>query len=285
MKKIFSSLLAASMLAGAGSVVASPEDDLAKFRDYFNKRFPGVTDADFINGAYALDENKRLQWEAMEEFPPYEEYVEKGEAIWNKPFANGKSFADCFGSDVTKVRAKYPHWDSKTQKVVTLEGDINKCRKANGEKPFKWKKGAMAHVSAYLGYEARGQKINVEIPKDEPKALEAYEQGKQFWYAKRGQLNMACADCHIYYAGSRARGNLLSPALGQVTHFPVFRGKWSRKSKSGDGLGTLHRRYGGCNKQVRAAPFKAQGDEYRNLEFFHAYMSNGLEINAPGYRE
>ncbi|HHB11754.1 MAG TPA: sulfur oxidation c-type cytochrome SoxA, partial [Chromatiales bacterium] len=48
---------------------------------------------------------------------------------------------------------------------------------------------------------------------------------------------------------------------------------------------TLHRRYGGCNKQVRARPFPAQSEQYRNLEFFHQYMSNGLTINAPGYRE
>ena len=76
---------------------------------------------------------------------------------------------------------------------------------------------------------------------------------------------------------------MLSPSYGHTTHFPVFRNKWSKKT--GDGLGTLHRRYGGCNKQVRAKPFKAQGKEYRNLEFFHAAMSNGLEINAPGFRE
>ncbi len=56
------------------------------------------------------------------------------------------------------------------------------------------------------------------------------------------------------------RADKLSPALGHVSHFPVFR------SKGGE-LGTLHRRYGGCNKQVRAKPFPAQSDEYRALEY------------------
>jgi len=36
---------------------------------------------------------------------------------------------------------------------------------------------------------------------------------------------------------------------------------------------------------VRAKPFKAQNEEYRNLEYFISYMSNGLEINGPGSRK
>ncbi len=55
-------------------------------------------------------------------------------------------------------------------------------------------------------------------------------------------------------------------------------------SKRG-GIGTTHRRYGGCNKQVRAKPFKAQSAEYRALEYFHTYMSNGLIVNGPGARK
>jgi sulfur-oxidizing protein SoxA len=284
MQKYISILLAAAVSFSAGTAVADPKEDVNKLNSYFTKKFPGVTTEDLVNGPYALDESKRIQWEAMEEFPPYEDFVAMGEEIWNKKFANGKSFASCFGSDPSKVRVKYPHWDSKKSTVVTLEGDINKCLKDNGEKPFKWKKGPIAYLSAYLGYQARGQKVNVVVP-DDPKAKAAYEDGKQFFYAKRGQLNLACADCHIYYAGNYVRGNLLSPLAGHTTHFPVFRAKWQRASKEGDGLGTLHRRYGGCNKQVRAKPFKAQSEEYRNLEFFHQAMSNGLEINAPGYRE
>jgi sulfur-oxidizing protein SoxA len=70
----------------------------------------------------------------------------------------------------------------------------------------------------------------------------------------------------------------LSPAIGPVSHFPVSR------SKLGN-LGTLHRRYAGCNKQVRALPFPAQSDEYKALEYFHSYMSNDIEVNGPGSRK
>jgi sulfur-oxidizing protein SoxA len=73
------------------------------------------------------------------------------------------------------------------------------------------------------------------------------------------------------------RADLLSPALGQTSHFPVYRKKWG-------GLGTLHRRYGGCNKQVRAKPLKAQSAEYRALELYETYMATDLPLTAPGNR-
>jgi sulfur-oxidizing protein SoxA len=284
MKKLIIGLVCGGLAFGTTTLAASPQEDLKALRSYMQANFPNVSDEDFSNGAYGLNANKRMNWVAMEEFPPYEDLTNKGEEIWKKPFKNGKSFASCFGDDPSKVRVKYPHWDSKTQKVVTLEGDINKCLADNGEKTLAWGKGDIAYLSAFFAREARGQKINVEVP-DEPAALAAYEAGKHHFYAKRGQLNLSCADCHVYQAGKFLRGNVLSPAIGQTTHFPVWRAKWERASKQGDGFGTLHRRYGGCNAQVRAAPFQSQGDEYRNLEFFHQYMSNGLVINGPGYRE
>lgn len=269
--------VALSIAIPMGAAQASPADDLKAFQGYFKKKFPDVPTNDFVNGVYALDKPSREQWESIEEFPPYEIDIDKGAEMWEKPFANGKTYASCFGDDVTKIRVKYPHFDTKKGEVVTLEGGLNACRVANGEKALGWKKGKIAALSAFVAYEGRGQTINVEIP-DDPKALAAYERGKRHFYGKRGQLNMACADCHVYYSGSRIRADILSPGIGQVSHFPVYRSKWG-------GLGTLHRRYGGCNKQVRAKPFKAQSAEYKALEYFHAYMSNGLELNGPGARK
>ncbi len=284
MKKIITALSALLIATTPVLSQATPDDDLKAFRSYFAKKFPNVPFNDFINGVYAVDPASREQWEAFEEFPSYEIYVDKGEEEFNKKFANGKSLADCFPNYKKGIRQNYPYFDTETGKVVTLEGAINKCRTDNGEKPYGWKKGKLAWVSAYLAYLSRGHKLNIKVPDDE-RAMAAYNRGKKHFYAKRGQLNMACADCHYYYSGSRIRADILSPALGHPTGFPVYRNKWAGKSKSGDGMGTLHRRYGGCNKQVRAKPFKAQSDEYRALEYFHTYMSNGLEVNGPSQRK
>lgn len=283
-KTLTIALAAVSSLVAGSQLMAGAQEDQAALIAYFQQRFPGLPDHEYANGSYALDANKRQQWEAMEEFPPYEQYIDQGKGIWNKPFANGKTFASCFADDASTLRVKYPFWDSKLGQVVTLEQDINKCLESNGEKGFDYKKGPMAYVTGYLAYLARGQKINVVVP-DDPKAQAAYEDGKRFFYTKRGQLNMACSDCHVNYAGHYIRGDMLSPTYGHVTHFPVFRSKWAQDEPSGDGMGTLHRRYQGCNEQVRAASFKPQGKEYRNLEFFQQAMSNGLAIDGPGYRE
>jgi len=272
-------MLAAPLLG----VAASPEQDLKDFRSYFTKRFPATPLQDFANGVYAVDKSLRDQWEAFEEFPAYEIYVEKGEALFNKPFKNGKNFASCFPKAKKGIKQNYPYYSKKRKEVVTLEMSINECLKKNGEKPYKWKKGNMTHLTAYLAYQSRGKKGNVKIV-NTPDSIAWYERGKKHFYAKRGQLNMSCADCHYNNAGNKIRANILSPALGHTTHFPVFRNKWASKSSKGDGMGTIHRRYGGCNKQVRAKPFKAQSKEYRALEYFHTYMSNGIKLNGPGIR-
>lgn len=265
-------------LSVSAASVAGPEEDRQAFRKFYENRFPQVQPiADFQNGVYSILPEAREQWEAIEEFPPYELAIEEGEKIYNKTFANGKSLKDCFGEDGA-VREQYPHWNKERGMVMTMELAINECLEANGEKPLKYKKGAMAAVSAYMAYNSRGQVINVEIPSDDPRALEAYNMGKEQFYTKRGQLNFACADCHMHTSGMNYRSETVSPAFGHPTNWPVYRAKWQE-------MGTLHRRFAGCHNNIRANPFKAQGEEYRNLEYFISYMSNGLEFNGPAARK
>lgn len=281
MKKI--ALLVTALIAvGILPIVANatPEQDLKAFRAYFQKRFPDTSFQEFSNGNYAVgiaSADKRAQWEDAEEFPPYELPLEKGMKLFETPFANGKTYASCFKNGGQGIRQYYPYYDPATKSIKTLEGEINECREKNGEKPLKWAKGDIAAISAYMAYTSRGKAIDIKVP-DEPEALAAYERGKHHYYAKRGQLNMSCADCHMYNSGSYIRADLLSASLGHTTGFPVYRAKWGS-------LGTMHRRFGGCNKQVRAKPYKAQSDEYNALEYFLNYMSNGQKVNAPSYRQ
>lgn len=263
---------------------ATPDQDLKAFRKHFTEKFPKTPFSDFVNGVYSIDPASRQQWQAFEEFPSYEPYVDKGKELFDKKFANGKGFADCFPNYKKGIRQNYPYFDTASGEIVTLEGAINTCLTNNGEQAYKTSKGNLAYVSAYLAYQSRGQKFDIKVPNN-TKAIVAYNKGKQHFYAKRGQLNMSCADCHYHYAGSYIRADILSPALGHPSGFPVFRNKWSSDDANGDGMGTLHRRYGGCNKQVRARPFEAQSDEYKALEYFETYMSNGLVVNGPSQRK
>jgi len=278
MRKIALTATAVALFVGMPlAAQATPEDDLKSFREHFMKRFPGVPLEEYKNGVYAINADARSSWEAIEEFPPYEDELERGEELFNTPFANGKTYASCFPNGGKGIRQNYPYFDASSGKVKTLEQEINECRTNNGEKPLGWKKGDIAAISAYMASTSNGKKVNVKVPND-PKAIEAYNRGKLHFYAKRGQLNLSCANCHVDNAGRMVRADTLSPALGHPTHFPVYRLKWN-------GLGTIQRRYGGCNQQVRAKDFPAQSDEYRALEYFHTYMSNGISVNAPSSRK
>lgn len=277
------------IVATATTVYASPKQDLAKFRNYFAKKFPQVPFDTYKDGIYALDPDRRAAWLEFEDFaPPYEEAINLGKQLFETPFANGKTYASCFKNKGIGILQNYPYFEPASGKVRTLALDINRCRSDNGEKPLKYKTGEMAAILGYMAYTSRGNTINVVVPED-PRALAIYERGRRHFYAKRGQLNFSCADCHIHGAGNNVRSELLSPSLGQVTHFPVWRKKWAAAARNPDdvtaGLGTLQRRYSGCNKNIRAKPYEAQGEEYVALEYFHTYMNNGLTLNGPALRQ
>lgn len=277
MRRLIVAMTATLMAFGGLAIQASPESDRAAFEKYFTDRFKNTPKDDFVNGVYSIDAASREQWVEIEEFPPYELSIDAGKAEFEKPFANGKSYADCFENDGA-VRGQYPYWDADRKEVITMELAINECREANGEEPLKYSKGKMADISAYMSFISRGQTIDVVVPEGDSDALAAYERGKEFYYRKRGQLNFSCFDCHGGGSGNLVRADKLSPALGHASHWPVYRSKWGS-------MGTLHRRFGGCNRQVRAASFKSQSQIYRELEYFLTYMSNGLAFNGPGARK
>ncbi len=273
MKKLITAVVSLGLMAGATSAIADVEADRKAFVGHFKSIQPNVEFADYTNGVYAYDAGSRDQFEEiLDGIPPYEEAVEKGGAEFEK-FGLGKCAAL---ADPAAARVKHPYYDEAAGTVVTLEGTIQKCYTEQTGKKMGTMKGKIARISAWISDQAAGEKINVKVESEGAKA--AYERGKAFFYAKRGQFNMSCADCHVYNAGKKARADILSPALGHTTHVPMYRAKWGS-------LGTLHRRYGGCLKNMRAKPIKAQKEVYRDMELFHQAMSNGLEITDARYRK
>jgi sulfur-oxidizing protein SoxA len=275
-------LIAVAIVAGtaqpllADNAKVDPQADFKAFRKYFTDRFPKVPLNDFVNGPYSMDAGLRKQWKAIEEFPPYEFAVEKGKEMFAKPFKNGKTYGDCFPNKGIGVRQNYPYFDTKSGKVITLDVALNQCREANGEKPFNYNKDDMAALTAYMAFTSRGKPMNIKIP-DDPRALAAYNKGKEYFYTRRGQLNFSCASCHAQSAGDHIRTEVLAPALGIMNAMPIYRSNWG-------GMGTVSRRLRSCNSQVRATPLKAEDENYRDVEYFLSYMANGLPISGPGAR-
>ena len=236
----------------------------------------GLKHEDFAKGNYAYNIDGQFQYEQIKEMPPYEDHVDAGEELWNTTFANGKSFATCFGEP--EAAANYPFYSEERSQVVTLTQAVNECLTSNGEKKWNEKKGDMATLQAYMAYSAQEAEKVIDVKIESQAAADAYERGKEYYYSQKGYLKLNCAECHVQGAGKRVRNEKLSQLLGQTTHFPVYRLKWQ-------GLGTLERRMSGCVKDQGQVPPGNTSDEMKELLFFMSYMSNGLKIDGPDIRK
>lgn len=270
------SLLALVAITAAAGEAVDPDADLEAYKAYFKQRFPEFGPTEYGLGMYNFNPDKRAQWEAIMEFPPYEIFVEEGEALFNTPFANGKTYAECFENGGIGIAHTYPRFDSKDGKVRNLSVALNECREQNGEKPLNLLKGDLPSILAYMAETSRGKPIDIQVPDDE-RALAAYQEGKRLYFTRRGPRAFACYHCHWEAAGSKLRGNELSPARGQGGNFPAYRSKWGA-------FGPIQRRYKGCMNNVGAKPLKPGGDDMNKLEYFHRRISNGLPYNAPNNR-
>ena len=268
-----------SMIAwgsAALNAVADPEQERLAFVKLYQKKFPNKPLEDYVYGALMLSEDAKQQYDSIMEWPPFSAVIEQGKAMWEKPFANGKTYADCFPNGGKMIAGNYPLYDEKLGKVVNFEMAINQCLVANNETPFKISDmKTLGVLMSYARTLSDGMKMNVKV--DSPGALEKFEAGKRFFYTRRGQLNFACASCHVQNAGNTLRTEILSPTVGQATHWPVFRG--------GDNLNTIQARYKRCLEQIRAEPLEQGGEDFNNLEYFHSYLSNGLPLKASVYRK
>ncbi len=276
MNKLLTGLLGLVVLLGTVDAMATPEQDRQAFIKLYTQKYPNIKVDDYVYGALAFDDDSRAQYNSIMEFPPYESVVDQGRKMWEAPFKNAKKYSDCFPNGGKQIAGNYPQFDEAKGKVVTLQDAINACRVANGEEAYKINDmKTMGTLTSYMRTLSDGMLMNVKV--EGPKAMAAYEDGKKTFFTRKGQLNFACANCHVQNAGTRLRSELISPAVGQAVHWPVFRG--------GDTLVTLQQRYDGCFKQVRAVPPPQGGDVMNNLEYFHSSLSNGLPMKASVFRK
>lgn len=222
--------------------------------------------------------NKETQALQMDDFEnPAFTAVEFGEELWNTvDGGKGKSCASCHGDasdSMAGVRAEMPKWSEALGRPHTMETQINACRTEQMEaEAWKWEAPDMLAMTAYLGLQSRGMPVNVQTDGGMASWI---EQGKELYYLRVGQLDMACANCHEANFGKMIRADHLSQ--GHINGFPVYRLKWG-------GLGSSHRRFKGCMENIRATPFKRGSDEFIALEAYIASRGNGLSVETPTVR-
>jgi L-cysteine S-thiosulfotransferase len=224
---------------------------------------------------YLSEENQRLQDDDFAN--PGLLWVERGRELWGQTDgASGKSCASCHSDaadSMRGVRTRYPLFDPRRGKLINLEQQINRCRAEHLQAmPYPYESEALLALTAFVSMQSRGMPIDVQI--DGP-AQPFFDAGREFFYRRRGQLDMACAHCHEQYAGQRLRGEVVSQ--GQISGFPVYRFTWQT-------LSSTHRMFDWCNTSVRAEPYALGSDEYVNLELYLAWRGRGLPVEAPAIR-
>lgn len=202
--------------------------------------------------------------------------VDRGRELFQKPGFNGQSCATCHGGGGEKLNsaqiAAYPIYDP-ADGPVTLQSQINQCYADRQEElPMLYDADELIALETFVRYLARGEKVNVDV--SGPMRTH-YEAGKEIFYTRIGQRDMACVHCHQMYAGQRLRGQILNQA--QINGFPIYR--------ITDGtIMSLHEKYIGCYGTLRAMPYEPGSREYVNLEVYMTARGNGLPIETPGVR-
>lgn len=215
--------------------------------------------------------------------------VDSAVALYNKKDGESAvSCAECHGAvddpkggakgiPMKGVAARYPVLDADTKKPINVELRINKCRtKYQKAKEYKYESDEMLGMTSLVTMQSRGmpKMTTADDPSDELHA--AWKAGEAFYYERRGQLDMSCKHCHEDHARDLIRAEVLSQ--GQSNGFPTYRFKWNK-------LGSLHRRFRGCNGNIRAEPYAYGSDEYLNLETYLAWRGRGLPIEGPSVRK
>jgi len=205
-------------------------------------------------------------------------WIERGKTLWNTPYgAAGKSCATCHGAAATSMKgvgAKYPVFDAAQGKVIDIEQRINLERTTRmGAAPFPWESRDLLAMTAYVKLQSRGMPVAVTTSGP---AKVFWLEGKRFYDTRRGQLDMSCEQCHVQNNNNKLRSNTLSQ--GQINGFPTYRLKWQS-------LGSVQRRFRGCNKKVRAEPLPYGSQEYVDLELYVASLGQGLPVETPAVRQ
>ena len=204
-------------------------------------------------------------------------YVDQAREMWADASlgANGESCASCHEDpeSMAGVKAVYPKWDEAHGTVQTVEMQVNECvtERMAGE-ALDYTGDAMTNMVALLASVSRGMPVDIAI--DGP-AQSTWEQGKEMYYTRFGQLELSCASCHEENWGNMIRADHLSQ--GQVNGFPAYRLKNA-------GLNSVHDRFKGCVRDTRAETFKPGSPEFVALELYVTSRGNGLSVEGPSVR-
>ncbi|MEP3329488.1 sulfur oxidation c-type cytochrome SoxA [Sedimentitalea sp.] len=272
----------AVVLAVPVAAIAGPDDDNLVINDELDvisvTEAPAHTenlDTIYSGWHFRTDETQALQIDDFDN--PAMIFVDQAVDLYKAvDGAAGKSCASCHG-DVESFKglhAEMPKVDAESGELVVMEDLINTCRTDRMEADaWKWSGADMQAMVALIGLQSRGMPMSVAI---DGAAAPYWEQGKEMYYTRYGQLELSCANCHEENWGNMIRADHLSQ--GMTNGFPTYRLKQAK-------LISRHNRFRGCIRDTRAETFAEGSDEFRALELYVASRGNGLSVETPAVRQ
>ena len=204
-------------------------------------------------------------------------WVTRGEKLWGMAAGrNNQSCASCHQdakSSMKGVAARYPRIDAASSRLFNLEGRINQCReRKQAAEPLPHESEALLALTAYVAHQSRGEPIAVAIDES---SRPHFERGRETYYRRQGQMNLACTHCHEQNAGRKLLADIISEGHGNA--YPIYRLEWQS-------AGSLHRRLRACYFGVRAELPAYGSAELLDLELYLARRATGLPVETPGVR-
>jgi len=218
-------------------------------------------------------ETQRLQDDEFEN-PGYL-WVEGGASLFADTSHGAPACQSCHTGDeaLEAAATRYPDIDAKTGALLNLEGRINTCRERHQNLPaLPYESEDLLALTAYVASLSKGLAIQ---PSQNPRIEPHVTNGRDYFFTKRGHMNLSCAQCHNDNWGKQLRGDTISQGHGNG--FPAYRLEWQT-------MGSLHRRLHDCDLGVRAQPMELGSQAYLEVEAYLARRAAGLEIETPAVR-
>ena len=270
-------LAAASFAFGAGFALADQDATLEIDGEGFvieTAAPPHMENVDTIYSGWVFrtDETQVLQEDDFDNpaFIFIDQALDMFEAVDG---SEGKSCANCHENveDFAGLKTTLPRVENG--ELVTMTDLVNECRVDRmGAKPWKYSGTQMSAMTALIAHQSRGMPMNVAI---DGEAAPFWKKGKELYYTRVGQLDMACANCHEDNFGKMIRADHLSQ--GQINGFPLYRLKNAK-------INTVQGRFKGCMANIRATPYKEGSPEFEALELYVASRGQGLSVETPAVR-
>jgi len=226
----------------------------------------------------------KLNWKFMDldriDLHPGHFAVDEGEALVARLAMRDARILSCLGEggrSLAGLAARYPKFDAALGRIMTVEGRIEHCAASVlGE---RIPQGSIPNNKISIWFKSQSAGVPIAVDVGNPQLMQAYRRGEQLFHVKTGQLNFACASCHVpgSIMGHKLRGETPTTPFGDAAHYPTYRTPIGM-------VESMQQRFARCHGQMRTQELPPGDPAYTDLEVFMTVLSNGYPVSVPSAR-